>query len=214
MDDVLGMNDCQQTRRHERRQGFTLMEVLLVLALLAVLGAFAWPAIKKPFANRRLQAAADAVRVQWCQARGQAVRSGHTYAFRFAPGGDRFRLGPADDANSLALGSMTNNLPSGDTSGLPPQEPTPPAQEGTLPDGITFVADDSPVNDPDSQPYDPDNAGQSDSGGGWSDAILFFPDGTTTDAHVVITGQRGAGIRLTLRGITGSVTVGEPTSKE
>jgi len=204
----------QHTRRHQRQQGFTLIEVLLVLALLAMMAALAGPALRQPFASRRLQGAADAVRKQWCLAREQAMRFGHTYAFRFAPGSDRFRVEPQDD-DASSLNSATNNVPSGDTSGLPTQDPLPPAQEGTLPDGITFVADASPVNDPASQPYDPDNSnGQGNSGGGWSDAILFFPDGTTTDAHVVVNNQRGAGIRLALRGITGTVTVGEPTSTE
>ena len=39
--------------------------------------------------------------------------------------------------------------------------------------------------------------------GVWSDPILFNPDGTTSDASLVMQNDKGLTIRVTLRGLTG-----------
>jgi len=39
--------------------------------------------------------------------------------------------------------------------------------------------------------------------------ILFYPDGSSVDAFVVVANNYQVGIRVDLRGITGSVRVGE-----
>ena len=44
-----------------RTAAFTLMEVLLVLALMVIISAFAGIALQRPFARQRLRTAADAV---------------------------------------------------------------------------------------------------------------------------------------------------------
>ncbi len=41
-------------------------------------------------------------------------------------------------------------------------------------------------------------------GGPWSAPILFRPDGTTSDASVLLVNEPGNTIRVTLRGLTGS----------
>ena len=41
------------------------------------------------------------------------------------------------------------------------------------------------------------------SDGGWSPPITFYPDGTTTDAAVIIANADGQRVRVTLRGLTG-----------
>ena len=39
--------------------------------------------------------------------------------------------------------------------------------------------------------------------GSWSQPILFHPDGTTSDASLVLANSRSVAIRVTLRGLTG-----------
>jgi hypothetical protein len=39
--------------------------------------------------------------------------------------------------------------------------------------------------------------------GAWSQPILFHPDGTTSDATLVLTNEEQVSIRVTLRGLTG-----------
>jgi len=39
--------------------------------------------------------------------------------------------------------------------------------------------------------------------GGWSQPIMFYPDGTTSDASVLVANSSDETIRVTLRGLTG-----------
>jgi hypothetical protein len=47
----------------------------------------------------------------------------------------------------------------------------------------------------------------------WSPPILFKPDGTTSDASVVLQNDRGETIRVTLRGLTGIASASEVGSE-
>ena len=66
------------------RRAYTLVEVLLVLALLVIISGVAWVAVKGPMAHYRLKSAADDVRSRVVHgARGRCHGTGHTYAFRY-----------------------------------------------------------------------------------------------------------------------------------
>jgi prepilin-type N-terminal cleavage/methylation domain-containing protein len=206
------MNDRRRVTRHDVARGFTLIEVLLVLAVLSVMAAFVWPSLQKPFANRRLHLAADAIRTEWCQGRVQAMRTGRTYTFQYAAGSDHFRLTPQDDP--LAGSSSSNSGSSSSTTGNADGNVPLPHDEGTLPEGIKFMADDSAGSDPNA-PFDFSADSQSNTpnaSDGWSDPILFYPDGTTSNSRLVLARDTKSGIRLILRGITGTVTVSDLTS--
>ena len=84
-------------RRLGSRRAFTLVEVLLTLAILVIMAGVTWSALQRPLARQRLHSAVDAVRTDWCQARVDAMKSGHTYSFRYLVHGDRYHLGPQED---------------------------------------------------------------------------------------------------------------------
>jgi len=44
---------------------------------------------------------------------------------------------------------------------------------------------------------------------GWSQPILFYPDGTTSDARLTVANEQGRYIDVTLRGLTGVVKVSD-----
>jgi hypothetical protein len=48
----------------------------------------------------------------------------------------------------------------------------------------------------------------------WSEPILFYPDGTATSARLVLKNEHGRSIELTLRGLTGVVSIGTVQSSE
>ncbi len=186
------------------RRGFTLVEVLLTLALITIIAGVAWTALQRPMAQQRLRSAADAVKTGWCQARVDAMKSGHTYAFRYAVHGDRYHLGPNDDPSQTTPAPVQVTASDDELGG---EDPLPPAEDKTLPQGIKFMTDDSGGDL--GSASDDTQSDVADSGDGWSDPILFYSDGSTSDAKVVLAYNRHAAMRLSLRGITGSVTVGD-----
>ena len=77
-----------------RRRGFTLLEVTLVLAVIVLLAAMAYPSIEAMYASVRLTAAADQVRAAWADARAKAIEDGQPYRFAVMPQGGRYRIAP------------------------------------------------------------------------------------------------------------------------
>jgi len=196
-------------------RGFTLVELLLVLALLVVVVALAWPAIDKPLANYRLLAAADQVRTEWCLARVEAIRSGQACAFQYSPGGRNFcrQRQPAafsPDADQAELVAAAER--SEDALAMPDVAAAQPAPR-TLPEGVVFVDHNTRLalvaTESDAEP----ETGES-SEPEYSGSIFFYPDGTTSDARLLLANERGKIVELTLRGLTGTVTVGQVTTAE
>jgi len=195
-------------RRRGPRRAFTLLELLLVLAIMVVISGVAWMALQRPLARQRLHSAADAVRTEWCQARVDAMKSGHTYAFRYLVHGDRYHLGPqenpsAADSSTSAQAATPDDEELGD-------DPLPPPVDKTLPHGIRFLA---PEGNGDLAALGDDPEPEAaEEGNNWSDPIYFYADGSASDARVLLAADRHSAMRLLLRGVTGSVTVDDVTA--
>jgi prepilin-type N-terminal cleavage/methylation domain-containing protein len=190
------------------RRAFTLLEVLLTLALLVAISGVTWIALQRPLIRQRLHSAADAMRTQWCQARVDAMKSGHTYAFRYMVRGDRYHLAPQDDP-SVVVASPLAQPAASDDEGLG-DDPLPPPVDKTLPQGIRFLPADG-GGDLASMSYDPETEA-AEEGDDWSDPIYFYADGSTSDARLLLAADKHAAMRLLLRGITGAVTVDDVTA--
>src|SRR5690348_16660356 len=77
-----------------RRRAYTLFELLLVLALLIVMAAIAYPTLDSLYADFRLSSAADQVRACWAEGRAHAVEEGRPYRFAVVPERGNFRIAP------------------------------------------------------------------------------------------------------------------------
>jgi len=193
------------------RRAVTLLELLLTLSLLVALMALAWPALDGPLARQRLRSAADQVRARWGQARVQAMSTGQTYLFRCVVNSDRYtiecRSGPEFVADAIDVegteGFAEDSDDSADTQ----------KSEYTLPEKVTFVAGEA-SQDARAQTvdYGTDSPGGSEED--WSEPILFYPDGTTSTARLVLRNQRDYCIELSLRGLTGATRVGDTYAAE
>lgn len=179
-----------------RRRAFTLLEVLLTLAVLVILASFAWPALDRLAETERLGKAADRVRARWASARASAIESGQMIVFRYTPGGNSYRV-----------------------ECLETDEDTPPAclarlpLEQTLPKGIRFAPEQGGTD----LLTDPLAASDLDvemlmAGSGWSAPIVFYPDGTCSDAQLELRDDRQWSVRVTLRGMTGMARASRPQS--
>src|SRR5262245_35252734 len=111
--------------RPRHRPAFTLLEVLLVIAVIIALSAVAYPTLAAMYGDVKVKAAADDVRAAWTEARSHAIEDGRAYRFAVQPDTGKYRVAP--DADGFWDGS------GGDESDAPPF-----IFEGDLPNGIVF----------------------------------------------------------------------------
>jgi prepilin-type N-terminal cleavage/methylation domain-containing protein len=184
-------------------QGLTLVEVILVLALLVVIGAVSAPLLEGSFSRAGLQSAADVVRGAWSKARIAALQSGQTHVFRFEPHGGRFQVVLINDLGLPASNDLQPQIPGTE------QRPVDMLRlsRSRLPDGVFFAAADISSSRqlaamlPDVE------------GGSWSQPVVFHADGTTSDASLLLSNQNQNTIRVTLRGLTGISNTGHVDSE-
>jgi len=180
------------------RRAFTLFEMMLVMAVIVLLAALAYPSIESSYGYFRVQAAADTVRGAWGDARTRAMEEGRAYRFAVVWGKSNFRVAP--DATDFWSG--VDAAPA-DSTGEPPL-----ILSGALPNGIPFVRADSPRGEIDADTILPSDAIDH---GQWSSVAIFLPDGTARDNVSVGLDANGTTRRLVvrLRGLTGGVSVRE-----
>ncbi|MCI0360427.1 MAG: prepilin-type N-terminal cleavage/methylation domain-containing protein [Planctomycetaceae bacterium] len=195
-----------------RQRAFTLLEVLLVLAILVVVLAAAMPSLHGVMRDAALKSAADTVRVHWTKAHVKAMKTGRIQVFRFEQGGTRFTVQPwaaADDAIEAA--------PSVQGFGAAEEETASPRLDESsavsLPEGTKFVAGAAALEGR-SQSIEQDIKDANKFEADWSQPVLFYPDGSTSDAWVIVANERDVAIRVELRGMTGTTTIGEITEVE
>jgi prepilin-type N-terminal cleavage/methylation domain-containing protein len=165
-----------------KRPGYTLLEMMLVLALIVLLAAMAYPSIDSMYADLKVQAAADEVRAQFVQARTQAVNEGRPYRFSVVPNGDRCRISPLGGS---ALAGESDE-PAVERSILAVR---------TLPKGITFRMGEN-------------SQGAGGDGEGFTTVAVFLPDGTAQeDCDIILSARDARPLVLKLRALTGGVTV-------
>jgi len=192
-----------------RRGGYTLVEMIVVLGVLAAVAALSWPMLRGVLDKSRVQEAAKQVGAILGRARLAAIESGTVQQFRFQPGGQQFDIsayqGPqtdaatADQVNQAAISddSAASGPVAAMDDGVLPDDVT----RFQLPDGITFFVPDVVATSPDDVNVQP----QDDMG--WAPPILFFPSGRSSNARIRLLGQHDLYVDLTLRGLTGTVAV-------
>lgn len=199
------------------RPGFTLIEMMLVLALMVAIGAIVWPALDKPFAAERLRASGDELRAELARGRVAAMQSGRAHVFSVDGVTGRYFVHPADEP---AVGVSTPTAAS--SSSTAPMVPIGRA----LPEGIKLqellAFDDVTPLPPTAQPQQstapagtaaPLGTGSAALSAGPTSApqpVYFHPDGTTSSARFTLANEHGVTLVLELRGLTGATRAGEP----
>jgi type II secretory pathway pseudopilin PulG len=169
-----------------RRSGYTLLEVILVIALIIVALSLALPALEPMMDRTKLTAARDMVRGRWADMRAQAMLDGRSYRFAVTENTGRFRIAPDDNIY------WTGNAPS--------EEDEPPLiMEGELPTGVLFATSDGAFADENATPTP---------GEDWGVVVAIYKgDGTARDDAEVWFGKAGSRpLGLRLRALTGAVS--------
>jgi type II secretory pathway pseudopilin PulG len=178
------------------RRAFTLFEVLLVLILLVIIGSLIMPLFEGAFTSVRLRRATDQLLASWSETRIRAIDTGQIQQFRYQPETGNYRSEPwysEEIAPAVA-------------------EPIEPVKDITLPQDIVFAEGDI-------ESFDPVAGSQltplGQGGNGiWSSPVLFFPDGSTSSATVLLRNDKQVFQRATLRALTGTGRASELLSEE
>ena len=202
------------------RSGFSLVELLIVMAVLAAVAGLVLPSMRGPLDKSRLTGAAKELQASLAKARSLAIREGLHVVFRYEISGDRYIIerasGPVNAMITvLEDSSGATTTPSGLTteSAATPTQPIDGTREsilisltlreGQLPVGVTFaepVTAASVTSEP-----------SASSLRRWSDPIRFQPSGRTEDATIRVAGQRDFVVDVTLRGLTAMASYSAPT---
>lgn len=202
--------------RRTRRRGMTLIEILLVLALVVLIGSMVAPVFNGVFSTVRLRRGGDQVIAQWSAARMRAIETGEVQQFRFTPETGKLVVEPwtgvlgtgADARRSTGTASTnSSSAPAGGTTSTTTAASSTAATgtakttNVTLPEEVIFHAGELAVEDYETGERSVASLQQPSED--QSTPILFFPDGTTSDASVLLTNGKQQFVRLTLRGLTG-----------
>ncbi len=184
------------------RSALTLVEIILVLALLVVISSVTVPLLSKSLSHARLQHSGDLVRAAWGKARLAAMRAGESYVFRYEPKGSRFQI------VSLAATTAEN---ADEVNALPPEdaEDAEYAAEDILRLSRSRLLEEIVFASGDVASVPQMAAAAAATKSGWSAPIVFYPDGTASDATVLLANPSGLTLRVTLRGLTGISRAGQ-----
>jgi type II secretory pathway pseudopilin PulG len=183
------------------RSGFTLIEVLLVVTIMMTMIALAWTPLLRSWGDHRLKAATEDVRSILAGTRIQSLESDAVWQFRYEPGGNRYVRVPYQQAADQS-----------DTSG------TAGRISLVLPEGITFSESTSSIAARSEPLSAADVQGLADAGEltglKWSTPVLFYSDGTSTEATFQVIDDEVGEINVSVRELTGAVTVKIPSLEE
>ncbi len=180
----------------QQRLGFTLMEVIVVLAIIAIVGAMALPAFDSWMQSQQLSESVDQLRTHLLQARTRAMEESRAYRFAWDENGSSYRIAPDEiedwpDLVASQAGPMLGN--SMQTSGL--------VIEHTLGDKVKFLPSEASMG------LGPIYILFKPSG----EAVVLSSDGIElASVDVVLMNHRQEQRAVRVRAITGSSTVINP----
>lgn len=208
-----------RNRQGTSRAAFTLLELILVLAIMVAIGAIVAPSFGEAFLRQRLQSSADRLRGDWERARLTAMKTGQTQMFSCVLGSRDYVIEPylqGEDMTNASAGATVvttgGSIAEQNAQGML-TSPTPSQSQESgrqLEEDVSFVS--CTVN------ADMRAVTIAQSQGGLAginaanQMVLFYPDGSTSTAEVIVQLSNGAQRAVRMRGLTGTTQVLIPGS--
>ena len=184
--------------RHRRDgEGYSLAEVLLVLALLGMFVPFAAPAFGDALARARAQAAAREMASEMARLRGEAIAEHRRVALRFVRGGGGVSFRTYADGDGDGVGAA--DIAAGVDPPLGPARDLPSRFEGV---DFGLLDQAIPGIPPSGTPLLP---GSDPVRFGVGDIVTFTPQGTATSGTLYIGDGRDTVFAVVLYGRTGRI---------
>ncbi len=187
------------------RAAFTLAEILLVLAVLVVIAAFAVPAVKGSLDNYQLRQSADTIRSAFANARSTAARTGLTYVFQYTPDSAEYTIQPWASGDEGLEMSTAPTIDTGGSTSASSAASIQPIKTRDLPTGVKFhgAVSASSVRDLRAMSNSGDTASAIGNAPQGATPILFYADGSSSSATLILKNGRGTFVEIKLRGLTG-----------
>lgn len=203
------------------RRGFTLLELLLVLSILAVLAGLAIPTFDSMISSRRILQAVDKLQNELLEARVEAMKTGQAQVFRATIHGNSYSITPwlsGDEDRDASAGATvmtaggvvdTERTEAGGVAASSVESDS----AKTLDSDVMFLSIDTLVDSRNALEIQksgeiapmPGTPAMSASGA-LSSPLLLYPDGTSTTAQIILADIYGRRMAIQLRGVTGRST--------
>jgi type II secretory pathway pseudopilin PulG len=181
-----------------------LLEILVVVAIMLIVAAVASPSLIRMMESQKLRKSAELLRSELARTRVVAMKTGRIQMFRYQYDQNGYVAFPWQTAADLVNATDSLQLP-----GVLPPDPTKIQDDvvyddtpKNLPEGIRFVGGET-VNDMRSLEIDLELQRDLAREMVWSPPILFYPDGSSSDARIVLANNRAQVVEVRLRGVTG-----------
>ncbi|MFK8111456.1 MAG: Tfp pilus assembly protein FimT/FimU [Rubripirellula sp.] len=199
------------------RTAFTLLELLLTISVLAAIAAVTIPHAGLLLGDRRLVRAGDQLRVEITRLRVDAMRQGRVLMMEGMVEGSSFRVKPfysvADSTEAIDQTGSQSALMTGAQQGVTVPITVDEEAEETidLPENVAIKSIGVVSAARAAEIEQSTLANQSE---GWSRPILFYPDGSTSTAMIILSHESIGNIVVKVRGITGDASVGQVVGEE
>jgi len=171
--------------RNTDRVGYTLLELMVVMALIVVITSISVPVISTMLDDARLEGATDMVRAKTAEARAYAMDTGKPWRVAYIPGTGVIQVAPEDSTDWEQMDQTVIAKP-----GLFRDE---------LPKNVYLGPNAGDITSASSSPSP---------GAAWQTIAVYSYDGSAREDSITYFGKYGTPpMAMELRSLTGSVTI-------